>query len=88
MVMLLGSLAHNILVWSRRWLTLDAPRLAKYGALRIVRDLFHIPGLLELSEADRILRITLNQSAPLAREMALALGRLLDGEIEIKVGVT
>ena len=51
-------------------------------------DLFHIPGLLELSEAERILRITLNQSAPLAREMALALGRLLDGEVEIKVGVT
>jgi len=88
MVMLLGSLAHNLLVWSRRWLTPDAPRLAKYGALRIVRDLFHIPGLLEFSEAGRILRITLNQAAPCVREMALALGKLLAGEVEIKVGVT
>jgi hypothetical protein len=51
-------------------------------------DLFHIPGLLEFSEAGRILRITLNQAAPLVREIALALGKLLDGEVEIKVGVT
>jgi hypothetical protein len=42
MVMLLGSLAHNIIVWSRRWLTAEAPRLARYGALRIVRDLFQV----------------------------------------------
>jgi hypothetical protein len=86
--MLLGSLAHNVLVWSRRWLSLDAPRLAKYGALRIVRDLFHINGLVEFSEAGRIIRITLNQAAPIAREMGLALAKLLVGEVEIKVGVT
>jgi hypothetical protein len=47
MVMLLGSLAHNILVWSRRWLSADTPRLAKFGALRMIRDLFHISGLVE-----------------------------------------
>jgi len=88
MVMLLGNLAHNILVWSRRWLTPDAPRLAKYGALRIVRDLFHINGLLEFNEAGRIIRITLNEAAPLVREIALALTKLLAGEVEIKVGVT
>ena len=88
MVMLLGSLAHNILVWSRRWLTPDAPRLARYGALRIVRDLVHINGLLEFSEAGRIRRITLNEAAPFVREIALALARLLAGEVEIKVGMT
>lgn len=89
MVMLLGSLAHNILVWSRRWLTSDAPRFAKYGALRIVRDLFHINGLLEFGEAGKLLRITLNQAAPHVREMASALTKLLEGqEIEIKVGGT
>jgi hypothetical protein len=89
MVMLLGSLAHNILVWSRRWLAADAPRFAKYGALRLVRDLFHIHGLLEFGEAGTTLRITLNQAAPYVREMASALSRLLkEEEIEIKVGVT
>jgi hypothetical protein len=89
MLMLLGSLAHIIFVWSRRWLAADAPRFAKYGALRIVRDLFHINGLLEFGEAGKLLRITLNQAAPYVREMASALTKLLDGEeIEIKVGVT
>lgn len=88
MVMLLGSLAHNLIVWSRRWVTADAPRFARYGALRMVRDLFNINGLLEFGEAGRVIRITLNQAAPLAREMALALAKLLAGEVEIKVGVT
>jgi hypothetical protein len=89
MVMLLGSLAHNILVWSRRWLSADAPRLAKYGALRMVRDLFHINGLLEFGPGGALLRITLNQAAPHVREIALALTQMISGtEVEIKVGVT
>jgi hypothetical protein len=79
MVMLLGSLAHNILVWSRRWLSADAPRLAKYGALRMVRDLFHINGLLEFGPGGALLRITLNQAAPHVREIALALSKLISG---------
>jgi hypothetical protein len=89
MVMLLGSLAHNIIVWSRRWLTADTPRFAKYGALRIVRDLFHINGLLEFDEAGQILRITLNKAAPLVREITAALAKLLAAtRVEIKVGAT
>jgi hypothetical protein len=89
MVMLLGSLAHNIIVWSRRWLTADAPRFAKYGALRIVRDLFHINGLLEFDEAGQILGITLNKAAPLVREITAALANLLAAiGAEIKVGAT
>src|SRR5262245_58729526 len=63
--MLLGSLGHDIIVRSRRWLTGDAPRLTTYGALRIVRDLFHISGLVEFDEAGQLLRITLNKAAPL-----------------------
>jgi hypothetical protein len=77
MVILLGSLAHNILVWSRRWLTSDAPRFAEYGALRIVRDLFHINGLLEFNDSSQLLRITLNKAAPFVREIASALEKLL-----------
>lgn len=89
MVILLGSLAHNILVWSRRWLTADAPRFAKYGALRIVRDLFQISGLLEFNEAGQLLRITLNKATPYVREMASALEKLLAATgVKIKVGAT
>lgn len=54
----------------------------------MVRDLFHINGLLEFGEAGWVIRITLNQAAPFACEMALALAKLLAGEVEIKVGVT
>jgi hypothetical protein len=54
MVMLLGSLAHNIIVWSRRWLTAEAPRLAGYGALRMVRDLFQVAGLLGFDPEGRL----------------------------------
>jgi hypothetical protein len=89
MVMLLGSLAHNIIVWSRRWLTADAPRFAKYGALRIVRDLFHTSGLVEFDEAGRLLQITLNKAAPLVREISSTLAKLLAGTgVEVKVGAT
>ena len=89
MVMLLGSLAHNIIVWSRRWLTAEAPRFARYGARRMVRDLFHVSGLLEFDEAGEVLRITLNRAAPVARELAQALTKLLTPEaVEIRVGAT
>jgi hypothetical protein len=41
MLMLLGSLAHNIIVWARVWLA--SPALSQYG---MVRDAFHISGFL------------------------------------------
>jgi len=44
MVMLLGSLAHNVIVWARRWLA--SPTLQHYGMVRMVRDVFHISGFL------------------------------------------
>jgi hypothetical protein len=67
-----------------------APRFAKYGALRIVRDLFHVSGLLEFSgTGDELLRITLNKAAPLVREIAATLAKLLAGTgVEVKVGAT
>ncbi len=36
MVTLLSSLAHNVLVWARGWLTASAPKLAL--AARYVQD--------------------------------------------------
>src|SRR5207248_4150856 len=35
MVILLGSLAHNVIVWARRWLA--SPALHHYGTVRMVR---------------------------------------------------
>ncbi len=43
-VMLLGSLAHNVILWTRHWLAESASSLQCYGMLRMVRDVFHISG--------------------------------------------
>ena len=43
MVMLVGNLAHNVVIWARGWLTQTAAptKLRCYGILRMVRDVFH-----------------------------------------------
>jgi hypothetical protein len=77
MVMLLGTLAHNVLVWARRWLTPAAPRLAGYGALRLVRDLLGISGFVEFALDATATRIVLNKGAPQASYLAEAFRSLL-----------
>lgn len=47
LLMLLGTLAHNLLVWSKRWLTRHCPpeltsRFLHYGINRIFRDFYSI----------------------------------------------
>ena len=59
MLMLLGSLAHTVIVWAQEWLNTPAPAepeqaqliplssrepLPHYGPLRMVRDVFHLSG--------------------------------------------
>src|SRR5260370_2917596 len=44
MLVLLGSLAHNVVVWARHWLAV--PQIQQCGILRMVRDVFHISGFL------------------------------------------
>jgi hypothetical protein len=41
-VMLLGTLAHNVVIWARGWLTQTASpsKLQHYGIKRMVRDVF------------------------------------------------
>jgi hypothetical protein len=39
MLTLLGSLAHNVVVWARHWLAV--PQVQQCGILRMVRDVFH-----------------------------------------------
>jgi hypothetical protein len=67
MVMLLGSLAHNVVVWARQWLGAALPKLNRYGTLRMVRDVFRVSGQLVLNALGHIVQIILNQAAPLAR---------------------
>lgn len=89
MTMLLGQLAHNILVWSRSWFAKIIPKFKKYGALRMIRDLFHITGLLESDDSGKLIRITLNKYSPMAQSMSLILSKLLRTlEIKVRLGVT
>jgi len=79
MVMLLGTLAHNVVIWARQWLTQTAAPapLRHYGLLRMVRDVFHISGFLVMDACGQISQIVLNQAAPLAPRLVDALRELL-----------
>jgi len=78
MVVYLGTLAHNVLVWARTWLTPALPRLARYGLVRFVRDILGISGFVVCAPGTGdLLRIVLNRDAPLAPALAAALYRLL-----------
>jgi hypothetical protein len=74
---LLGSLAHNVIVWARGWLVEQQPKLAHYGMLRMVRDVFHIQGRVGLDAKGHVVQIVLNQAAPLVRGIGTALQILL-----------
>ena len=89
MVVLLGALAHNVLVWARGWLAPHEPRLRRYGLKRLVRDIFQISGFLVRDAQGRVIRIVLNQRAPLARGLARSLDVLLrPGQVAVNWGET
>jgi hypothetical protein len=76
----LEALAHNTLVWVRRWLTPYCPRLEHWGMLRLVRDVCHMSGLILLDQSGHILQIMLNQAEPLAKELSVGLTSILTQE--------
>jgi hypothetical protein len=89
MLMLLGTLAHNVLIWARHWLAPRCPVLARYGPLRLVRDVGQISGFLLLGAGGQTARVVLNQAAPLAPGLVAALGVLLaDDGVAVSLGET
>jgi hypothetical protein len=89
MLTLLGSLAHNAIVWARGWLVPQHPKLARYGVKRLVRDIFHISGRIVCDALGHVVQIILNQAAPLVRGLAVALQSLLEpAHIAITLGET
>jgi len=75
MVMLLGCLAHNVIVWARHWLA--SPTSQHYGTLRMVRDVFHISGFLLTDACGQVTQVVLNHTAPLAPALVHPLRKLL-----------
>jgi hypothetical protein len=75
MLALLGSLAHNVVVWARQWL--NCRKIQHYGPLRMVRDVFHVSGLLRFDSSGAVAEIVLNQQACLAHSFLHSLQSLL-----------
>lgn len=89
MVMLLGTLAHNVVVWAKRWLSADAPKLRRYGVQRMVRDVLAVSGFVELGQTGTVKRVVLNGASALGRACAKALRLLLEEEhVRVTLGET
>jgi len=64
---ILSDLAHNLLIWSKDWM-FTGSRFESYGLLRLVQDVFVIPGSLEF-EGDKLVKVALQKTHPFAPEM-------------------
>jgi len=89
MLVLLSSLAHNVLVWARGWLTESADTIRGYGMLRMTRDVLHVSGFVLFDQAGHVQQIILNQCAPLARFLSHSLRDILSPlHISVHLGQT
>ena len=68
LVVLLMQLAHNVLIWSRQWLAVEAPRLRDCGIVRLVQEVWAVPGRIKLS-AEAVQRVRLCRDHPRARDV-------------------
>ncbi len=64
-VVLLGTLAHNLIVWARSWLATQEPKVRRYGMKRMVRDVFYLSGFLVRNARGQFVEIVFNQRTPL-----------------------
>jgi hypothetical protein len=83
MLLLLAQLAYNLTAWTRNGLAAWRPSWRQFGMLRMVRDAFHVPGMITFDAHGRIVAVTLNQAHALASSFVLAFGSFLarDGTV-------
>ena len=58
---------YNLIIWTRNLLAVQSPKLQGYGLLRMVRDVFHIDGRVQIDAQGHIRKIALNQADELAQ---------------------
>ena len=75
-LILLTDLAHNRVSWMHHWV-LEETTFADFGTARIVDELFHIPGRVEMKDG-HIQKVALLKSHPYAESMRDILQNLLD----------
>ena len=85
----LGRLAHNLIVWVRQWLAPAAPSIKQVGVKRLVRDVFHVNGVVARDAAGRICQIVLNQAHCYAHRLCAALQALVAPQrVAVSLGET
>jgi hypothetical protein len=67
MLVLLAQLACNLTGWVQNDLAQHSPKIATFGTLRMIRDVFQIAGKIEFDTNGQIVAITLNRIHKLAR---------------------
>jgi hypothetical protein len=72
MLTLLGMLAHNLVVWSRRWLAMVETSLRRYGIERMVRDIYRVHGRVVLNGWGQVTKIVISAGIPLTHRIATA----------------
>jgi hypothetical protein len=87
MLTLLNTLAHNVPVWAREWLSAAEPRLKQYGIVRLSRDVLCVSGFVETDERGETKGVVLNRGSTLARLLAGGLRQVLrEQDIAISLG--
>jgi len=76
LLVLLGSLAHNVVVWARSC-NKTVPQVRHLEILRMVRDVFHVSGFLCFDASGSLVEIVLNQGSRLAHLLIHSLQELL-----------
>jgi hypothetical protein len=76
LVVLLTGLAHHVLIWARQWLGEHAPRLREYGIVRLIQQVWAIPGRVKLT-GEGLQRVRLRREHPRARDVCRGLRPLL-----------
>jgi hypothetical protein len=83
MVVLLVELAHNLLMWARSWLAERVPRLRQFGIVRLIQQVWAIPGRIKLTDKG-VQRVRLRRAHPRARDVRCGFGPLLaNSHIEV-----
>ena len=88
-VVALGALAHNVLVWAKRWLQPHVQGIARFGVKRLIRDIFGIGGLGQLDARGQVSGLVLNQANRLSQWLLTGLAVLASSaEVTITLGET
>lgn len=65
-LILLAQLAYNLIRWVRQHLARSQPEFAHWGMLRMIRDLFHIPGKIRFDPQGQAVQVVLSKRHTLA----------------------